>query len=36
MTKSTKQGVGFQVARALPHIRALIKKESDIITKQFK
>jgi hypothetical protein len=36
MAKVANQRVGFQVARTLPHIKALIKKESDIITKQLK
>jgi len=33
MAEAANQGVGFQVARTLPHTKALIKKESDIITK---
>jgi hypothetical protein len=36
MAEAANQGVGSQVARTLPRIRALIKKESDIITKQLK
>jgi hypothetical protein len=36
MVEVTNQRVGSQVARILPHIRALIKKESDIIIEQLK
>jgi hypothetical protein len=36
MAEAANQGVGFQVVRTFPHTKALIKKESDIITKQLK
>jgi hypothetical protein len=36
VAEATNQGVGSQVARAFLHIKAFIKKESDIITKQLK
>jgi hypothetical protein len=36
MVEATNQGVSSQVARTFLHIKTLIIKESDIITKQLK